>query len=118
MLGLPVASVLLIAANDRTAVSAAPSAEDDEDKVWKMEHSYWEYVKALDVNGYKGLWHEDFVGWPSTKAMPLRKDHIADWLEDDRAEQNLLHCCKLEACRDYGFGQRGRCSRSPDRTLG
>ena len=28
--------------------------------------------------------------------MPLRKDHIADWLEEDRAKQNTLQCYKLE----------------------
>jgi hypothetical protein len=55
-------------------VAAAPSATGDEEAVWQLEHSYWEYVKALDVNGYKSLWHEDFVGWPSTASMPMRKN--------------------------------------------
>jgi ketosteroid isomerase-like protein len=96
MSALLVASVLLIAANDRAVVSAAPGTKADEDKVWQLEHSYWEYVKALDVNGYKSLWHDDFVGWPSTAPTPVRKDHIADWLEEDRAKQNTLQCYKLE----------------------
>lgn len=96
MSALLVASVLLIAANNRAVVSATSGAKADEDKVWQLEHSYWEYVKALDVSGYKILWHDDFVGWPSTEPMPLRKDHIADWLEDDRANQNTLQCYKLE----------------------
>ena len=90
------ALVLLIAANNRAVVSAAPGTNADEDKVWQLEHSYWEYVKALDVSGYESLWHDDFVGWPSTEAMPLRKDHIADWLEEDRAKQKMLQCYKLE----------------------
>jgi hypothetical protein len=55
-------------------VTTAPSATGDEEVVWQLEHSYWEYVKALDVNGYKSLWHEDFVGWPSTASMPMRKN--------------------------------------------
>ncbi len=37
-----------------------------------------------------------FVGRPSTEPMPLRKDHIADWLSSDIAEQNTLKCYKLE----------------------
>jgi ketosteroid isomerase-like protein len=77
-------------------VTTAPSATGDEEAVWQLEHSYWEYVKALDVNGYKSLWHEDFVGWPSTASMPMRKDHITDWLEEDRAAQDALRCYKLE----------------------
>jgi hypothetical protein len=59
---------------------AAPATKADKEAVSQLEHSYWEYVKALDVNSYKSLWHEDFVGLPSTVPMPLRKDHIADWL--------------------------------------
>jgi hypothetical protein len=55
-------------------VTTAPSTTGDEEAVWQLEHSYWEYVKALDVNGYKSLWHEDFVGWPSTASMPMRKN--------------------------------------------
>lgn len=52
----------------------------DEQAVWKLEHSYWEYVKAQDVAKYKELWHDNFLGWPSFSTHPMRKDHIADWL--------------------------------------
>jgi len=52
----------------------------EEKAVWKLEHSYWDYVQAQDVERYKGLWHENFLGWPSFAAQPLGKDHIADWL--------------------------------------
>jgi ketosteroid isomerase-like protein len=93
---LLVALVLLIARKDHPVVFAASGTHADQADVWQLEHSYWEYVKALDVNRYKGLWHEDFVGWPSTEAMPLRKDHIADWLSSNIAEQNTLKCYRLE----------------------
>jgi ketosteroid isomerase-like protein len=76
----------------------------DEEIVWRLEQSYWEYVKALDVAGYKNLWHEDFLGWPSTAPAPMGKDHIADWLEEDRAARNTLQCYKLEHA---GFTQVG-----------
>jgi ketosteroid isomerase-like protein len=76
----------------------------DEKIVWRLEQSYWEYVKALDVAGYKNLWHEDFLGWPSTAPAPVGKDHIADWLEEDRAARNALQCYKLEHA---GFTQVG-----------
>jgi hypothetical protein len=48
---LLIALVLLIAANHRFVVSAAPASKADEDKVWQLEHSYWEYVKVLDIKG-------------------------------------------------------------------
>ena len=53
---------------------------ENEQAVWKLEHSYWEYVKALDLVKYKSLWHPDFVGWPSVSATPATKDHITDWI--------------------------------------
>lgn len=49
--------------------------------VWKLEHSYWDDVKALDLTSYRALWHADFVGWPSVSPNPLRKDHITDWID-------------------------------------
>jgi hypothetical protein len=53
---------------------------DNENAVWKLENAYWEYVKALDMDHYKALWHEDFVGWPYSNSQPARKDHITDWI--------------------------------------
>ena len=53
----------------------------DEQTVWKLEHSYWDYVKAQDVEKYKELWHENFLGWPSYSPQPVRKDQIPDWLK-------------------------------------
>jgi len=35
-----------------------------EKEVWSMEETYWEFVKNRDLEGYRSLWHEDFVGWP------------------------------------------------------
>ncbi len=84
---------------DKPNVAAA-----DEEKVWKLEQSYWEYVTALDVPGYKSLWHKDFVGWPSTAPAPMGKDHIGDWVEEERVAQNKLQCYKLEHA---GFTQAG-----------
>ena len=47
---------------------------------WKLETAYWNYVKAVDLDGYRNLWHRDFVGWPSSSSQPARKDHITDWI--------------------------------------
>jgi ketosteroid isomerase-like protein len=53
---------------------------ENERAVWKLENAYWEYVKALDMDHYKALWHENFVGWPYSNSQPARKDHITDWI--------------------------------------
>lgn len=63
------------------AGSVAAAQQDD---VWKMEESYWRYVKAGEVDKYVSLWHEDFVGWPCSTLQPSRKANIGDWVSEIR----------------------------------
>ena len=77
----------------------------DEEAVWKLEHSYWEYVKAQDVAGYKALWHENFVGWPSFSPQPLRKDHVADWMTNYQAKGLRLKSYSLKPAASQVTGQ-------------
>jgi hypothetical protein len=39
---------------------AAPAAaqQSNEQAVWKLESAYWDYVKAVDLDGYRDLWHQ------------------------------------------------------------
>lgn len=53
---------------------------EKEQALWKLEHTYWNYVQDNDLPAYLGLWHKDFLGWPSVSAAPVRKDHITDWI--------------------------------------
>jgi len=56
------------------------SATNYEAEVWSLEKAYWEYVKVNDLEKYRALWHEDFLGWPFINSAPVRKDHITDWI--------------------------------------
>jgi Domain of unknown function (DUF4440) len=76
------AAILLILA--LSATSALPGQSADEKAVWKLEHAYWKYVKALDLDRYKSLWHPAFVGWPSSSATPVRVNHVTDWITQAR----------------------------------
>src|SRR5262245_34932409 len=58
----------------------AAEAATDEQRVWERERAYWQYVEKNDLAAYRELWHEDFLGWPSISASPVRKDHITDWI--------------------------------------
>jgi len=62
------------------ALPAVGQQSANEQAVWKLESAYWSYVKAVDLDGYRTLWHKDFVGWPSSSAQPARKDHITEWI--------------------------------------
>jgi len=69
----------------------------EEAAVWKLEHQYWEYVKAVDLDGYRTLWHPNFVGWPLTSDAPARKAHITDWIK--------LHSDKGEGLQSFSLKQ-------------
>lgn len=72
--------LVLIVLGVCAALPAAAEQSANEQAVWKLESAYWSYVKADDLEGYRTLWHRDFVGWPSSSAQPARKDHITDWI--------------------------------------
>jgi hypothetical protein len=86
--------VVVVLILNACAAFAGQSAE--EKAVWKLEHSYWEYVRALDLENYRNLWHPNFVGWPSSSAKPARKDHITDWITDSTKKGLHLKAYTLE----------------------
>lgn len=68
----------------------------EEQAVWKLEHSYWDYVKANDLTSYLALWNENFIGWPSVSERPVHKDHITDWMAAHTRQGEHLQSYKLE----------------------
>ncbi len=86
-------SVLLLLLVVCTSAMAQQSA--DEQAVWKLEHDYWNYVKAFDLEGYRTLWHPDFVGWPSFSPQPVHKDRITDWITDAKNKGRHLESFDL-----------------------
>jgi hypothetical protein len=47
------------------ALTVAAFAEEfakDEAQTWNLEKAYWEYVKTNDLEKYRALWHDNFVG--------------------------------------------------------
>src|SRR5437667_4097906 len=61
-------------------VPVSSQASKDEQTIWELERAYWRYVQKNDLSAYSGLWHKDFLGWPSVSAVPVHKDHITDWI--------------------------------------
>jgi hypothetical protein len=51
-----------------------------EETIWNLELSYWQYVQQGNLTAYQTLWHNNFLGWPSVSDVPVRKDHITDWI--------------------------------------
>ena len=68
----------------------------NEAQVWSLEKAYWEYVKANDIEKYRALWHDAFVGWPSFSPTPVRKDHITDWMTNNASKGVKLQSYEIE----------------------
>ncbi len=64
---------------------------DSEQALWKLEHSYWQYVHDDNLNEYRSLWHKGFLGWPSVSTTPVRKDHITDWITSQTSKNLSLN---------------------------
>lgn len=94
------ATFLILAATLLWSQASPPAqAQDlsrDEAQVWSLEKAYWEYVKANDIEKYRALWHDDFVGWPTSSSAPQRKDHITDWITRNTSKGVKLQSYALE----------------------
>jgi ketosteroid isomerase-like protein len=85
-----VAVVVLLSASLFAQTSA------DADQVWSQEQAYWKYVQANNLEGYRSLWHADFLGWPSVSPEPLRKAHITDWITTQTSKGETYKLDNLE----------------------
>jgi len=74
----------------------AQDSAKDEAQIWNLEKAYWEYVKANDLEKYRALWHEDFVGWPFVSSAPVRKDHVTDWITTNMSRGVKLESFSIE----------------------
>jgi len=78
------------------ATAFAQDSAKDKAQIWNLEKAYWEYVKANDLEKYRALWHEDFVGWPFVSSAPVRKDHITDWITANTSKGIKLQSYSIE----------------------
>src|SRR5947199_7206327 len=78
------------------STAIAQDTAKEEAQVWRLEKAYWEYDKANDLEKYRALWHEDFVGWPLVSAAPVRKDHITDWITSNASKGVKLQSYSME----------------------
>lgn len=78
------------------AIASAQDSAKDETQVWKLEKAYWEYIKVNDLEKYRGLWHENFLGWPFVSPSPIGKEHITDWITANTSKGLRLQSYAIE----------------------
>ena|SRR6266480_2211762 len=74
----------------------AQTVANDEGQIWNLEKAYWEHVKANDLDKYRALWSEDFLGWPLVSSAPVRKDHVTDWITNNTSKGLKLQSYSIE----------------------
>jgi ketosteroid isomerase-like protein len=74
----------------------AQQSKAKEDALWAREIAYWKYVQNNDLDGYRTLWREDFLGWPNVSPEPARKSHITDWITNHTSKGEHLKSHTLE----------------------
>jgi ketosteroid isomerase-like protein len=79
-----------------TAAAFAESSDKEQAQIWNLEKAYWDYVKTNDLEKYRALWHENFLGWPFVSAAPVRKDHITDWITANTSKSITLQAYSIE----------------------
>ena len=79
-----------------TTAAIAGDVVKEQQQIWNLEKSYWDYVKANDLEKYSALWHDHFLGWPFTSSAPARKDHITDWITKNTSQSIKLQSYELE----------------------
>jgi ketosteroid isomerase-like protein len=91
-----IASTAVAFAAETFASPVEDSPGKAEQEIWNLENAYWDYVKANDLEKYRALWHDDFVGWPSVSSEPVRKDHITDWITSNTSKGLKLQSYEIE----------------------
>ncbi len=74
----------------------AQQSTKEEDTVWAREQDYWSAVQTNNLQDYRALWRDDFLGWPFSSPDPTRKAHITDWITTHTAKGEHLKSHSLE----------------------
>jgi hypothetical protein len=85
----------------------APSSSNGEsasvNKVWSREDEYTRYSEAGDLDAYKSLFHDKFIGWSCNWAHPERKAGVGEWVREVRDKQiKVTSNVTREGAEDFG----------------
>jgi hypothetical protein len=93
------AVVFLLAGASTISCEEPTQSQSAEQAVWKLEHSYWDYVRDNNLAAYSGLWDEHFLGWPAQAAGPVGKDHITGWITSQTAKGLVFKFVEFKPAR-------------------
>lgn len=101
VLGSFIVSVLALVGPSSPVPAAGEGTNVSE--VWSLEDDYWRFVKAGDVQKYRTLWHESFIGWPCGEDRPVGKSAIGNWVQVIRDKQvSFTSDLTREGAQEFG----------------
>jgi len=83
--------------------TATPGVEQIKNEIWQLEMDYWKYVKEKDMQSYRRLWDENFIGYPSTNNIG-GKANITDWITEMYSVKNRKFDYELTRKIENVFG--------------
>jgi len=98
---------LVAMATHQAPLPEAPSSSRGESasisEVWSREDQLGRYEEAGDLEAYRSLYHDKFIGWSCSWAHPKRKVDVGRWVEEVR-DQHIKETSEVtrEGAEDFG----------------
>ena len=80
LMGLVASAARPVASPDTPSASKGESASVNQ--VWRREDERGRFEEAGDIDAYKSLYHDKFIGWSCDWAHPKRKAGVGEWVRE------------------------------------
>jgi ketosteroid isomerase-like protein len=81
---------LAVIATTYPKVPASQGQSQDEQTIWTLEESYFAHYAKGETEALEGLWHADFIGWPSESPEPVKKSGASQSVLDFLARASIV----------------------------
>lgn len=90
-------------ANSEETTSSSKGESASVNQVWSREDEYGRLEEAGDLDAYRSLFHDKFIGWPCGKAHPKRKAGVGEWVREVRDRHiKVTSDLTREGAEDFG----------------
>ena len=87
-----------------TAVAGAEELAPEEQAVWELEESYYQFAKNNDPVSYISLFHENIIGWPTMDSLPKGRDRVSQWIGAVHSDSSRVWNYDIERLAIHSFG--------------
>ena len=95
---------LLLALLWFTTAAGAEGLSPEEEEVWALEKSYYQFVKNNDPVSYLSLFHEGSIGWPTMDLLPKGRDRVSQWIATVHSNPSMEWNYEIERLAIQSFG--------------